>query len=406
MIDRVAYISLHTSPLEQPGVGDAGGMNVYIKELAATMARRGVGVDVFTRRNDDDLPEVVEPEPGYRVVHVDAGPSRRLPVSDLPEYVAEFADGVIKWGYTEGAKFDVVHSHYWLSGWAGVLVKDALSIPLANSFHTLGRVKDLTRRADDAPTALFRIATERDVIALSDCVVASTEAEAADLLEHYDADPERLCTSPPGIDHAVFCPGDRRSARRRLEIEEGPLVVFAGRIQPLKGLDVAVAALGHLRSSVPAARLLVVGGASGPAGQAEVIRLRAMADDMGVSDAITWVPPQPHEQLVDYYRAADVVIVPSRSESFGLVAAEAQSCAIPVVAANVGGLAYTVDDGASGFLIDGWEPGRYAAAIARILADPGLAARLGAGALDFSQQFSWQATADRLLELYDGISGR
>ncbi len=404
MIRRAAYISIHTSPLEQPGSGDAGGMNVYIHELAQTMAGRGITVEVFTRRTSPDLPETVEVAPGYTVVHIDAGPPAPVPVADLPDLVAEFAEGIVKWAYY--VPYNVVHTHYWLSAWAGLLVKEALAIPLANSFHTLGRVKDATRHPDESPAGLLRIAAERDVIARSDCVIASTQAEFDDLVEHYDADPGRLCVSPPGIDHRVFRPGDRAAARAELGIPAGvPLLAFVGRIQPLKGLGTAVEALAGVRKSVPDARLLAVGGPSGPQGAAELARVEALIARLGLVDHVELRPPVAHQRLPAVYRAADVVLVPSRSESFGLVAAEAQACGVPVVATRVGGLAFAVAHGESGVLVDGWDPVDYAGAALAILTDPDLAARLGAGAVEFAETFSWQATADRLLELYRGISG-
>lgn len=236
MIKRVAYLSTHTCPLEQPGYGYAGGMNVYIKELGQTMAARGVEVQVFTRRADDTTPTRVEVVPGFEVIHIEAGPRERLATGDLPPLVAEFADGVVQWAYANDAAYDLVHSHYWLSGWAGVLVKEALGIPLVNSFHTLGRVKDANRRPGEPLESLLRIATEDDVIAMSNCVIASTETEAEDLIEHYHADPGKLCVSPPGIDHDVFAPGDRAEARERLGLGPGPLLLFVGRPGPGTGL--------------------------------------------------------------------------------------------------------------------------------------------------------------------------
>ncbi len=401
MITTVAYLSLHTSPLAQPGAGDSGGMNVYIHELARTMARRGIHVDVYTRRTSPDEPDRVEVAANYAVLHVTAGPVEPLPAGELSDHVAEFAEGVIKEAYARGNDYDVVHSHYWLSGWAGVIVKEALGIPLANSFHTLGRIKDATRRSDEPASSATRLLTEDEVIAQSDCVIASTPYEAQDLMDHYDASPERLCTSPPGIDHTIFHPADRGAARSWLGLGDEPIVLFVGRIQPLKGLDVAVSAMSMLGPDV---HLVAVGGPSGPAGKAEHQRLQALAGDLDLQDRVHFVPPQQHEQLAEFYRASNVLVMPSRSESFGLVAAEAQACGVPVVAAKVGGLAHIVADGESGFLVDGWDPADYARAIGRILDDPSLAASLSRGAIEFAERFSWPATADRLLELYTGIT--
>ncbi len=402
MISRVAYLSMHTSPLAQPGQGDAGGMNVYIHELSCTMAGRGIEVAVFTRRTSHTEPDEIEVEPGYQVVHVDAGPVEPIRVSEMADHVGPFTDGVIEWLTSSWPAFDVVHSHYWLSGWSGVIVKEALGVPLANSFHTLGRVKDLARRADEPAVSPMRNLTEEEVIARSDCVIASTPHEFDDLAEHYGANPERLCTSPPGIDHKLFTPGDRDEARTWLGLGPEPIVLYAGRIQPHKGLDVAVDAVARLDG----VHLVIVGGPSGSGGPAEVMALDRLAAELGAADRIHFLPPQPHSQLADFYRAADALVMPSRSESFGLVAAEAQACGLPVVAASVGGIPYVVSDGRSGILVEGHDPAAYAEALGRIISDPALASRLRKGALAKARDFSWPATADRLLELYEGITSR
>jgi D-inositol-3-phosphate glycosyltransferase len=401
MIDRVAYLSMHTSPLLQPGTGDAGGMNVYVDQLSRTMATRGVGVDVFTRREDLNDPEVVDVVPGYRVIHVDAGPAHPLPVSSLPRYVRTFAKAIESRLRPDPPQ--ILHSHYWLSGWAGLLVKRALRIPLANSFHTLGRVKDDNRRPDDPPESLLRIAAEHEVIEGSDCVMASTPAEAAELLEHYGADPNRLCTSPPGVDHRVFRPGSQRSARLRLGLGPGPVVLFVGRIQPLKGVDVLLEAFARIENLHPEATLLVVGGPSGANGQRELLALRQRAGLLGVLRRVKFYGPLPHGLLADFYRAADLVVIPSRAESFGLVAAEAQACGTPVVAAKVGGLVYVVDDGVTGILVDGWDPADYAEVLDRLLSDDGLRKKMSEAAVVWAKRFSWDATVRRYLELYKGV---
>ena len=400
MISRVAYLSLHTSPLLQPGSGDAGGMNVYIDELARTMSSRGIFVDVFTRATSADLPHVVQVNDHYRVIHIAAGPMMALPVQQLTEHVFDYAESVIDWAKARHCKYDLVHSHYWLSGWAGLLVKRVLGIPLANSFHTLGRVKDATRRSDEPATSLVRIAAEHEVIAGSDCVIGSTPLEADDLLEHYGADPTRLCVSPPGVNHLAFSPGDFRSARAEIGLRNVPTVLFVGRIQALKGVDVAIEAFRLVIDHVPDAQLVILGGPSGPKGAEESEAMRRAADDLNV----VFVTAQPHETLASYYRSADVLLFPSRSESFGLVAVEAQACGTPVVAAEVGGLTYAVSDDVSGYLVEGWDPATYAEHVTAILTDPQLADRLSAGAIKFSDAFSWDATADRLLELYAGIT--
>ncbi len=304
----------------------------------------------------------------------------------------------------QGGRFDVVHSHYWLSGWAGLLVKRALGVPLANSFHTLGRIKEVNRRRGEPHESLLRISTEHEVIAGSNCVIASTPIEADDLVEHYGADPARLCVTHPGVDHRIFSPGDRSEARSALGVADHPTVLFVGRLQPLKGLDVAVEAFSLIRREVPAARLLIVGGPSGPSGRAEVDRTKARIAALDLGGAVRFIEPRPHAAMADVYRSADVLLVPSRTESFGLVAAEAQVCGLPVVAARVGGLSFVVDEGSSGVLVDGWDPRDYGEAAIGILTDPVRAATLSRGGLEFSERFSWDSAADRILELYEGIS--
>ncbi len=405
MIRRVAFLSMHTSPLDLPGSGEAGGMNVYIDELAASLVGRGVEVTVFTRRTDPGQPRVLTTPSGYRVAHVTAGPARPIPISGLGVWVGEFAKRVTDAiaGRRSGAT-DLVHSHYWLSGWAGLAVKQAVGLPLANSFHTLGRVKDATRRPGQPPEPLLRIAAETEVITLSDCVIASTEYEAMELIEQYGADPSRVCVNPPGVDLERFRPGDRMEARRQIGIDRAPTVLFVGRIQALKGLDVAVEALCTVRDRLPEARMMVVGGPSGPSGEEEHRSIQKMADRLGLGDAVTWCGVQPHGRLPIFYRAADVLVVPSRSESFGLVAAEAQASGLPVVAANVGGLRYVIRDGTSGVLVDGWDPADYGKALLRVLESPAERLHLAAGALEAGRRFGWDRATERLLELYRGVT--
>jgi D-inositol-3-phosphate glycosyltransferase len=397
---RLAMLSMHTSPLAQPGAGDSGGMNVYVRELASSLAQAGVGVDVFTRAHDPGLPEVVDVEPGLRVVHVAAGP-HDLAKEDLPDVVDEFADGVL--AVLERARPVAIHANYWLSGIAGHRLKHELELPLVSTFHTLARVKAETGDAEPER----RIHAEAEVIGCSDVITAACQAEADDLVAHYGARPDRIELVPPGVLHAFFSPGERQQARHAVGLPaDVPVLLFVGRIQPLKSLDVAVEALAQVVAARPDAVLVVIGGASGAEGGVEVARIEKLAAELGVVDHLRFVEPQPHHLLSTWYRAADVVVVPSRSESFGLVALEAAACGVPVVAANVGGLRTLVADGRTGFLVDSRRPSDYAAAIERILEDPALAARFAADATVEAGQYRWSTTAARLRRLYADLSAR
>ncbi len=373
-------------------------MNVYVRELVAALAQAGVRCSVYVRRWRDDLPATVEVEPGFRVVHVDAGPPD-LPKGALPEVIDEFSAAVLDDIVALG-DVDAIHANYWLSGVAGHALKHELDLPLVSTFHTLARVKAET--GDPEPER--RVEAEAKVIGCSDAILASCSAEAAQLVGLYGADPERIETVPPGVEHAFFSPGDRGGARRALRLDAGPVLLFVGRIQPLKGLDVAICALAMLGRRD--ARLVVVGGPSGPDGEAEYARCRALADEVGLADQVEWVEPQPHHLLSTYYRAADLVLVPSRSESFGLVALEAAACGIPVVAAAVGGLRTQVEHGRTGFLVEGRDPRALAAYAGEILDNPAMATAMGARAHNRARGYTWSTTAARLRRLYADLTAR
>ena len=396
-LTELAVLSLHSSPLAQPGTGDSGGMNVYVRELAAALAQSGVSTTVYVRRWSDDMPELVEVEPGFRVVHVEAGP-RDLPKEALGEVVDTFADGVE--AHLRRRPVDVLHANYWLSGVAGHRLKHRLDLPLVSTFHTLARVKAET--GDPEPQR--RVDAESEVIGCSDVIVANSEEEVAQLIGHYGADPDRIRVVAPGVEHAYFSPGDRGGARRALGIGDHPVLLFVGRIQPLKGLRVAVGALAELGRSD--AELVVVGGPSGRDGDAELATVRALAAQLGVADRVRFVPPQPHHLLSTYYRAADLVVVPSRSESFGLVALEAAACGVPVVAAAVGGLRTLVEDGRTGLLVDRRDPTVFAEAAGRILDDATFAARLGEAAAVRARGYTWSVAAARLRRIYADLAVR
>lgn len=397
-MQTLAVLSMHSSPLAQPGIGDSGGMNVYVRELTSSLAQAGLGCRVYVRAWHADLPPVVEVEPGFQVVHIDAGPVD-LPKERLPEVVDTFAERAIDHLLHHGA-VDALHANYWLSGVAGHRIKHELGLPLVSTFHTLARVKADT--GDPEPER--RIEAEAEVIACSDIILSNSPAEADQLISLYGADPARVEIVPPGVDHAFFSPGDRRGARNALGLGEHPVLLFVGRVQPLKGVDVAVEALAALDDST--AVLMVVGGPSGIDGDREMQRVKDLAMRLGVLERVQFVEPQPHHLLSTYYRAADVTVVPSRSESFGLVALESAACGTPVVAAAVGGLRTLVRDGVTGYLVDGRDPVDYSKHIGQILSHPDLALDLSVNAAADARRYTWSTTAGRLRRLYADLATR
>ena len=410
---RLAVLSLHTSPLAQPGTGDGGGMNVYVRELSSALSRAGVECDVFTRAWSVDLPATMSIEPGLRVHHVSAGPPVPMAKEELPRVVDEFAEGVLKrmqgsggLGPDEGLPFDAVHANYWLSGIAGHTIKHRLNVPLVCTFHTLDRVKaEASPEEVEADAPHRRAEAEATVIGCSDTVLASCSVEAAQISELYDADPSRIRIVAPGVDHAFFGPGDRGQARRALGLpQHGPQLLFVGRIQPLKGVSVAVRTLAALSDERPDARLVIVGGPSGPQGDAEVARTISLVAELGLEDRVVFVPPRPHELLSTYYRAADGCLVPSRSEAFGLVALEAAACGTPVVASDVGGLRSLIDHGRTGYLVEDPTPEAFAAWVRQILAEPLLAERLSTGAVLRARRYTWARAAHLLREVYGELT--
>jgi D-inositol-3-phosphate glycosyltransferase len=389
-------------------------MNVYVRELSSALARAGVECDVYTRAWSEDLPATVAVEPGLRLHHVPAGELRPIAKERLPEVVDEFTENVLSL-MTSGAGvdpsihsetgFDAVHANYWLSGLAGHRLKHELDLPLVSTFHTLARVK-----AEASPEEVSsdephrRSEAEAAVMACSEVVLASCSVEAEQLAALYEVDPARLRVVAPGVDHAFFGPGHRPQARRALGLpSDVPVLLFVGRIQPLKGADVAVRALAVMKGH-PDALLVVVGGPSGPHGEEHLMFLCDLAEKLGVADRVRFVDPQPHELLSTHYRAADVCVVPSRSESFGLVALEAAACGTPVVASGVGGLTTLVEHGRTGYLVDDPVPRHFAAAVSRVIEDPVLAEQLSVGAVVRARLYTWAHAASLLRATYEELA--
>ncbi|WP_125037795.1 D-inositol-3-phosphate glycosyltransferase [Nocardioides sp. LS1] len=399
-------ISLHTSPLDQPGIGDAGGMNVYVIELSRRLAQQGIEVDIFTRATSSTLPPVVEAFDGVQVRHIHAGPFEGLTKGELPGQLCVFAREVLR---AEAAHpvghYDAVHSHYWLSGQVGALARDRWGVPLVHTMHTMAKVKNDALATGDTPEPTARIIGEEQVVEAADMLIANTDIEAKQLINLYDADPGRVEVVHPGVDLSVFRPVEQAAARAALGLpQDAHVLLFAGRIQPLKAPDVLLRAVAELLAQTPSLRsqlvVPVVGGPSGT-GLEHPESLAQLADELGLTDVVRFVPPVAQDELARWYAAATAVAVPSYNESFGLVAVEAQAAGTPVLAAAVGGLPTVVRDGHSGLLIDSHEPRDWAAALRRVIEDPALRVRLEAGALEQARRFAWERTAERTLEVYE-----
>jgi len=405
-------LSVHTSPLDQPGGGDAGGMNVYVVALARRLAALGTEVEIFTRATSSEIPPLVELCPGVVVRQVTAGPYEGLDKEDLPAQLCAFTAGVLR---TEAAHdpgwYDVVHSHYWLSGQVGWVAAERWGVPLVHSMHTMAKVKNAALTADETPEPPARVIGETQVVEAADRLIANTSEEAGQLSDLYGADPGRIATVTPGVDLEVFRPGPRGAARAALGLPQDAIVLlFVGRLQPHKGPHVLIRAAAELARRDPALRSrLVVAIVGGPSGRscAGPQALAGLAGSLGIGDAVRIHPPVPQARLAAWYQAADLTVVPSRSESFGLVALESQACGTPVVAARVGGLGTAVAEHVSGVLVDGHDPDRWARVLAELIADPDRRAQLGQGGVTHAASFGWSATAASILGVYmDAIRDR
>ncbi len=406
MLKRVAMLSAHTSPLDQPGDGDAGGMNVYVLELARQLASRGVEVEIFTRATSRHQQPVTDPEPGIRVHHVAAGPFEGLGKNDLPSQLCSFVRDVLRAEVEhEPGHFDLVHSHYWLSGQVGTVARERWGVPLVHTMHTMAKVKNAQLADGDSPEPIGRVYGEEEIVRLADQLIANTAEERRELIELYDADPDRVAVVHPGVDLSVFRAGRQDEARELLGIPaDAALLLFAGRIQPLKAPDIVLKAAAVMLERDPSLRdrlvVAIVGGASG-SGLDRPGALSELSATLGLDEVVRLVPTVGQRELADWYAAASVVCVPSYNESFGLVAIEAQACGTPVVAARVGGLPTAVSDGVSGVLVDGHEPGDYASALHPLLVDEGLREAMSHKAVRHAESFGWDVTAEQTLQVYE-----
>jgi D-inositol-3-phosphate glycosyltransferase len=405
MSGRIAVLMVHTSPLEQPGIGDAGGMNIYVVESAQRMAAMGVSVDIFTRRTHASETDFIEISPGVRVRYFECGHGS-LTKEQLPAHIAGLSKEFLR--IVKDEKYDAIHSHYWISGKVAMPAAKALGIPLVHTMHTMARVKNLNLAEGESPEPMIRVQGETQVVAAANALVANTDAEAASLVSLYDACPDIVHVVSPGVDLYTFTPGQGRSAARVIvDVPQDSLVVsFVGRIQPHKGPEVLIRATSELVKHSPLMRhkliVNIIGGASG-ANTEEVDRLKELTTWLGIDDVVRFAPPVARGDLAQWYRAADLVVVPSYSESFGLVALEAQACGTPVVATAVGGLRTAVADGISGVLVDGHDPKAWSSVIARLLQEPQRRVLLSMGAIEHASHFGWDATARGTLDIYDQV---
>ncbi len=405
MSGRIAVLMVHTSPLEQPGIGDAGGMNIYVVESAQRMAAMGVSVDIFTRRTHASETETVEISPGVRVRYFECGHGT-LTKEQLPAHISGLSKEFLR--LLKDEKYDAIHSHYWISGKVAMPAAKELGIPLVHTMHTMARVKNLNLAEGETPEPMIRVQGETQVVAAANALVANTDAEAASLVSLYDACPDIVHVVSPGVDLYTFTPGQGRSAAREfVGLPKDALVVsFVGRIQPHKGPEVLIRATSELVKHSPLLRhkliVNIIGGASG-ANTEEVDRLKELATWLAIDDVVRFSPPVPRADLAQWYRAADLVVVPSYSESFGLVALESQACGTPVVATAVGGLRTAVADGISGVLVDGHDPKAWSSVIVRLLQEPQRRVLLSMGAIEHASHFGWDATARGTLDIYDQV---
>ena len=396
---------VHTSPLDQPGAGDAGGMNIYVVESAERMAAMGVSVDIFTRRHNPDLPDIVELSSGVRVRHLNIGACSATK-EELPALIPNLSDAFSK--VLEDEKYDVLHSHYWISGKVGMPVAKKFGIPLAHTMHTMARVKNMNLAEGERPEPMIRVQGETQVVAAADALIANTDAEAASLVSLYEACPDNVSVVSPGVDLYTFTAGNgRKAAREAVGLpQDAHILAFVGRIQPHKGPEVLIRAVAEMLNHSPHLRpqliTVIMGGASG-SGLGEVERLKDLVSWLNISEVVRFENPVPRAQIPQWYRAADLVCVPSYSESFGLVALEAQACGTPVVATAVGGLRTAVADGISGVLVDGHDPRAWSSVLARLLQEPQRRVLLSMGAIEHASHFGWDATARGTLDIYDRI---
>jgi D-inositol-3-phosphate glycosyltransferase len=409
---RIAMLSVHTCPLAMLGGKSTGGMNVYVRELSCELGRRGFAVDVFTRCESAVHPQIMPLGPNARVIHVCAGPQEHQDKNQVYGYLPEFTANLLDFALSEGMRYDLIHSHYWLSGWVAHELQKAWSVPIIQMFHTLGEMKNRVARHDELKEHGRRIETEREIMHFADRIIAATELDQEQMVSLYGADPIKMRIIPGGVDLAKFHPHDKFRARMEIGLDPDiKTVLFVGRMEPLKGIDDLLQAIAHIihDHDMPCNRLslILIGGSAEDSPEAvssEMAKLMRMRDALGLQEMATFVGAQGQDVLPFYYSAADVVVMPSHYESFGLVALEAMACGTPVVASDVGGLSYTVEDGVTGFLVPQRNPTALADRICDILNDEPFRDQLGRQALAVAKRYSWQHVADQVVAVYREVA--
>ncbi len=411
-MNRIAMLSVHTCPLAMLGGKNTGGMNVYVRELSRELGRRGYAVDVFTRCENANVPPIVQMSSNVRVIHVCAGPPERQDKYQLYQYLPDFASEVRSFAEQDEIQYDVIHSHYWLSGWVARELRKTWRVPIVHMFHTLGAMKQVVARPDEQREHPLRIPTERELVREADRIVAATARDQEQMVGLYGAKPLKMHIIPCGVDLSLFHPHDKRLAREQIGIEpDTKMVLFVGRMEPLKGIDDLLRAIAHILDdhAMPcnSVTLSIVGGSAEDDPDqinAEMARLMQMRDELGLNEMVTFLGAQGQDLLPLYYSAADVVVMPSHYESFGMVALEAMACGTPVVASDVGGLSYTVEDGVTGFLVPDRDPKALADSICDILNDEVFRDQLGAQARQVALRYSWQTITDCIVDVYREVA--
>ena len=403
---RVAMLSVHTCPLAALGGKETGGMNVYVREVSRELGRMGVAVDVFTRSQNPSIPRVVQLGERARVIHLPAGDEAPMARERVYDHLDEFVDGVEAWRIAGSIDYDLIHAHYWLSGVAALALKARWSAPVLQMFHTLGRLKNRVARSAAELEPAVRLEEEARIVSGADRIVAANVVERAELLRDYAAPASRIATIPCGVDTDLFVPGDRAEARRRLGLDERPVLLWVGRIAPIKGLDTLLDAVARLSAPGQGLRLLIVGGEADEPTNGHEASLRQRIERLRLEDTVRFIGPQPQSVLPVYYVASDVTVLPSYYESFGMVALEAMACGSPVIASRVGGLVTTVRDGVTGFLVPDSDVAALADRIGSLIADADLRWRVGREGVRWAAQHRWPCVAEAVCREYASLESR